>query len=1686
MATALLDLHTDDETPTPVSTATRVLLCSPIRAADGSLRVRRDEIPSGQTVQAVIPRGVTPERIIVNGGVIPPGDYATTALAPHDEVLIIPQWGGPLLGGYLFVVAAGLLVSVAATALSYVLFPPHRPRMQSPDEPTSSFEGIQTAIGPGAVVPVIYGTHRVGGQLLSATVDQAQLVVDVGQQPRSVQAVVSPPTLSILLALGEGVIRDVLLDTIEINGQPIANFPRVQVDWRGGYPDQSPMSNFGATANSYAVGRAIPNDGVGITYTTNGPIEAFVLNIVFNEGLYHFTGDGNKEDNVVTLRYWYRISPGGGWAGPLDWEIAASRTAPVRLGIRRDMPGKAVFDIRVEYLIAKNMNETRDKWQPTLESVTEIQYNIQSYPNTALLGVQAVATDTLQGALPNITVEVRGTLVRIGTFAQNQRQWSSNPAWCVMDFLTNSRYGLGVPDADIDLPGFAAWAAYCDEAFQGETRHTLNYVLDHDMRAQAVLLEMMGGNRTILFKSEGVWTPRPTRNDPPVQLLNWANCTDLKLTYTRDVDRINVLEARFANEEAGYQQDVLTWPAIEHWPAQVRKSGVELKGVTKPSRVIRALQFELNRRRYETLALEMSCALDALVLQPHDLFRFSHPMPGWGVSGRLQAGSTTTTLHLDEAVQFTGAQSYLVYVRHDNDLVELKPVVYPGDVFTTTITLAAPLLQTPTPRLALWAFGYQVGNFDTATKVFRVVSLKRTSNNRVLIQAMIHNPSVVDEPEATPLPVTGGPFNPLGPPPPLISLVATEVTRVQASGASMRVANLSWDVAPLSRGFAPYGGATILRRTVLDSGQAGQSAAGTSEHGASQNGGDSGGNFVPITQVNGHVLDYDDFTILSGLTYVYRVIPVSSRGVPNQTGSRDALLHIAGPTTPDYYPDTPLNLRLKGQRVGVTTFEGRDIQIEWDGPSNAALYTETFFLTDYVVQCWMPGQQAFLRQAIVKAGVRGQSMTWAYTQEANTEDHVRIGIGGAQRSIQIFVWCRTNTGRISLTPAQITVTNPPPDMSVIAPTVTALFKAALIDYTQYVEPRDFHHYAAYLDTVTPPLKLYQDVGAAFKKIAPVDLVPRVLHYVYILPFDTFGAGIPTQIVSFTPVDIDDSLDNVPPAVPTGLALSTGTGTNKDGTVFTFVQAVWNANTESDLAGYEVHWRIGTSAVPTTMNVDKSQHTCRIENIPGNILLSVKLLAYDKLHNVSAFSAEVSITTGADTVAPAPPTNLVAIGSIRAIQLLWTPPPDPDYAYSIVYAASVNNISMVNFSAQGGYASYTMDGLGPNDTRYFWLQSVDTSGNRSTLVYPNNPTGGIAGTAGQLDTTYISSLAADKIIAGTIRTLVGLDVGGRMYLDGVNGNIVMYDNQAIPVVRVIQGRLGALSNQYGLQLFNDIGQLMWNFNTGATTDGIGDSSITAGKISAGVINAGHLQADTALITTAAQIASAIINDAHIQQVSADKLIAGTIQANVQLGVGENIFLRGQAGDMLVFDRQSSPQLRVMLGNLGAVGLNDYGLLIWNAAGQLMWDFASGAQTPGIRDGAVTTIKVPVNAITEAVVFNAGGSALGTDTTEIEVCNVTFPQLNAGDQALIWFTALGQVSNPGDRILINLREDSAVGPIVQQMAFTGNTEGSIVLQHVYNPPGGGYSNKAFRVTFASRDVGVTVFLNQVRMLGIRRQR
>ena len=1693
MATLLLPPGPEAVVPTVVGEATFVLVLSPVPSPEGRLHVERTPLAAGQTVAAALPPGRY-QRIIWNGAVLDDEQQTKVQLQAGDEVTAFPRWGEPTTTALLLTFAIGLAVSVATTALTYVLFPPSKPHVEPPDPHTFSFEGIRTAIGPGSIKPVIYGRHRIGGQLLSASVDQAQTILDTGAVVTRLTAIDTPPTLTMLIALGEGPINNVLMDTIELNGQPLVNFPGVQAFTRLGTASQTPIAEVGETRNTFADGRDLPdnssNTGIEIVYTTTAPVTAFLVNVVFNQGLFHMNGKGEKEDNLVNIAYRFKQHGTPTWTGYSVFQVNAQRTAPVRFAIRRENLPQAVYDIGINFGGIRHNDDLRSKWQPTLESVTEVVAGAQAYPFTALLGLRAVATDQLQGALPNLTVEIQGRTVRQGTFALAE-DWTDNPAWCVMDLMTNSRYGMGIPDSEIDLAAFQVWANYCNDAIGGEARHTCNYVLEREGRSQALLMEMMGGSRTLMLKSEGLWSPRPTRDDPPGPLLSWATCSNLRVTYTRDPERVNVMEARFANEEDGYQQDVLVWPTVEDWPAEVHKASLEIRTVTKPSRIMRALQFELNRRTYENCIIEFDNALDAVTMQPHDLFRFSHPLPGWGASGRIAPGSTQTTVILDHEVTLQAGVTYQLYLTYIHDFTEARIVFNPGDTTTRTLQFGVPFSFAPQPYDTRWAFG--TASPEGAIRVFRAVKVERKSDTTCHIQAVIHQAAIYNEPSAIPVPATPGLFNPLGPPPPLTTLIATELTRIQASGASLRVVNLAWDVAGLAPGFAPYGGAKIFRRTLLLTGTAGANFAGGFDLGAITNPNDPNVNFVQLTQVTGHVLELDDFSVVTNNTYLYRVVPVSGRGVPNNAGALDAYVHVAGPTTPDFFPGTPRNLRLVGKAVGVTTFEGRDVHIQWDTVADSPLFSETFFVSNYVVQVWAPFQAYLLRNTAT-----GGVQSFTYTFSMNQEDHINAGIAGAQRALWFYVYAVTNTGRFSLDPAVLAVQNPPPDMSNILPQTVGLFEVAIIQWDQFVEPIDFDHYEVHLDIVNPPVLTYQDiaisfhgVGSSFRKVFPQGLAVGVRYYTFILPYDTFGPGLASQIASFIPASLTaDKLDEEPPDTPTGLSLTTGTEVSDDGTILTWVEASWTLAPEPDVARYEVHVFVGTNPAPTVWNPQRAQTTIRFY-VPGRTLIRVKLLASDRFANNSDFTAEATITSAGDTLAPGPPSNLTTFSSLKAVVLFWTPPADADYDYSEVWSALTNNRAN---AIQVGTARNTFvhEGLIANDTRFYWVRAVDTSGNTSAF-FPALATAGVSGTAGQIDTTYISSLAADKIIAGTIQAFVTIGVANRIFLDGLNQWILVSDQNGIP--RAQMGKLGNLSTEWGLRLFNAAGQTMWNFTDGAQTAGISDAAITAAKISAATITSTHLRTDTAVITTAAQIANAIIGDAKITNLSATKVISGVFLGQYFLGATGRIQMDGVNDGFAVYDGNNV--LRVLLGHT-LPGPEGYGLNIWNSLGQIMWSFSSGASSLGIQDLAVTrakidfaaigraqigdlevdnakienltlgTGKIQPNAITERLIFDGSGGG-NSSSTETIYAGITFPVLNPGDQVMLIGKCNAHGAGAGGIATSLLLRQDGVGGFLHDVSTTGvnvetgtaTVDAALMVEGVYTV-GSVLFGKAFALT------------------------
>lgn len=1627
---------------TDAGIATVRLVLSPVPNALGQFHTRVYTVRAGAPLRAYLPTH-QPCFVVINGGIVPSEDWDARCLEPGDELLLKsrPQTGFELIPA-LIAIGVGIIVSIASAFLMRALFPPQRPKFGEQDNPVYGFEGIRSTVGPGAKVPILYGRHRIGGQFLQASVEAGHTLVIADTTNITFLAQESVSTLHLLLGLGEGEIDSIETASIRLNDQPIANFPGVNITTRTGTPGQIAIPQFSETRNSFADGREITE--AGITYTTTTDITAYQLTISFDEGLVRFTSKGEKINNRVQIRFRHKVTGQPIWTAGNTITVEHAKTTVVRVGVRRDPVPLETYDIELTFLSAAGTGENA-RWRPFLESIMEIQEGTETYPNTALVGIEAVATENLSGAIPNVTVIVRGRRVRVGSFAAAPT-FSQNPSWCLMDYLTNARYGLGIVDSEINLLSFLQFAAYCDELIDGVPRHTLDMVIVED--AEAAITQILTSCRGVLYKLQGQWMVLPLRDEPPVQLLSWTNCTNVTLNYTRDPDRINVMEGRFADVDAEWEQSVITWPEEPDWPAQIQKSTIDLQGVTRRAAVMRHLQYELNRRRLPKLILHMDCALDALALTVNDIFRFSHPLPGWGVSGRIQPGSTTSVIRLDESVVCTPGKSYHLYVRHESDSIETRAVVNAGGT-VETVALQTPLVSTPTPLTSLYAFG-ESSPLDTAIREFRVVRMERLTDNTIRITAIQHNPSIYDDPTATPLPVISDLFNPLGPPPALVAFVLLELPRVGPDGRSRVVANLSWDVEPLGPGLAPYGGAIVYRREVSINAMAGVGAFGEVLLAEISSAGDISTHFVRIATVGPTILEYDDPLVVTGNTYEYKVVPISVRGVPNNLGSVSGFLHIAGPTTPEFFPGTVQNLRLKGKGPTDTTFEGRDVQIEWDR-LESPLFTETFFLKEYIVEVWAPGQMYLLRRTTIPVE------QFTYTYEQNYEDELLAGYTAPRRDLLFHVRGRTNTGRVSLLPATLGVINPPPDMSNLLPVLTPLFAAAIIDWTFFIEPRDMSHYDVKFDTVSPPLQSLSSISLSLRKVFPQGLTPGTVYYCQIVPYDTFGVGVASGIASVIPLSLGVfDVDTTPPGPPTGLVLTTGTSVNPDGTIATWVQASWAAPTDGDLAGHQVNFRFGSSTSPTVLTVDAPQNNARLEGVPGNVTVFAKVAAFDQIRNFSPFTSEQSIVTGRDTTPPGAPSTLTVRGFFRAHVLSWQPPADADLSTIEIWANLVNNRDAAGtfkvadvpgtdtFFQHGPLdATNTPSGLGgislggatasnnQTYTLYYWIRARDTSGNVSAF-HPLAPTSGVGAstllltgdnilqtdaiitTAAQITNAlivdaHIQNLSASKLLAGTINVLLRLGVGN-ITLDAPQNVIRVASPTGQTTVEL--GLLDAgspASVNYGIRVYNPEGVVLFDASQGGVTaNGISAGLIQAHHIEANIIDSTHLRADIAVITVAAQIANALISTAHIQQAAITTALiqdAAITTAKIQ----DAAIISAKIQDAAITNAK--------IGNLEV----------------------NNAKIANLTIGAN---KIQDNSLTDCLVAEDTSGILNTDTETVIVSEV---MTGIVSNDIIVVQAAGVVTGMASAVTftLRLREDSVTGAVLATFPGYNSTDNAIPL-------------------------------------------
>lgn len=476
--------------------------------------------------------------ISVNGRVISEELYSTVMLKHGDYITLIPKvegddilhmvafvalavvalgagqfWALPAGASFLgstaltFGAAApfmGAMVTVGTMMLGGFLLnsllPAARPEMPTID---SGFDTSQTyTFSPqtlqtqGAVIPKIYGLHKVYGNVISTYTE----VKDKEQK------------LNVLICLGLGPVSRVY--DLKLNDQPIEALEGVEKYVRLGYLNQELIPNFNDTKTQFAMSHEIKY-GVPYTYVTIGDsFNGLEVDLTFPKGLYYSNDSGGL--STVTVRvsvgirkhgtddpwriisqqadhvthstvtgywstgywvwyeqgawvsYWYETGQGGfdpyshvdgqwewvendpenywRWETRTDYwytdevrdyvDVSGAQTETITRTFVCHIPpiDEGQYDIQVTKLTADRTN-FRYGQDVYLTTVREVYTDDFIYPRSALVAFRALASGQLSGSL-RASFMVEGSIIKYYDGTTWHIGYNNNPAWVCYDILT--------------------------------------------------------------------------------------------------------------------------------------------------------------------------------------------------------------------------------------------------------------------------------------------------------------------------------------------------------------------------------------------------------------------------------------------------------------------------------------------------------------------------------------------------------------------------------------------------------------------------------------------------------------------------------------------------------------------------------------------------------------------------------------------------------------------------------------------------------------------------------------------------------------------------------------------------------------------------------------------------------------------------------------------------------------------------------------------------------------------------------------------------------------------------------------------------------------------------------------------------------------------------------------------------
>jgi predicted phage tail protein len=571
-------------------------------------------------------------------------------------------------------------------------------------------------------------------------------------------------------------LKDVFLDDTPILDETASNTS--PADTKFNFQDVTFKSKFG-TSNQTAMS-GIPAEtrsptGVGVVVTASTPVTRQITNTDVDAVIVTLTwpqiqvAKDNGDLKGDTVEYKIQIQhDSGGYVDKISSSVSGRTADAYQRDHRIELTsGFTTVDVRVVRVTADSTTSARvNEFQFT--SFQEVLDNSSTYANSAYT---ALRLDSKQfNRIPTRKYRIRGVKVRIpgagasGTGTPDvdpatgrirypsgyvfngvmgAATYTNCPAMCLLDLLTNTRYGLGnhIVDSNIDLFSFVAASKYANEEVDDgtgsgakEARFSCNVNIQSPKEAFAAINDLAGVMRCMPIWSAGGITLAQDKPTTASYLFNLANVGEGGFIYSGSSlkTRHSVVSVSYFNMDS----KEVDFEVVEDATA-ISKLGTIIKQVkayactsrNQAARLGRAILFA---EQNESETISFTTSIDAgIVVRPGSVIEINDPVRAGARRGGRVVSATTTTITIDAKDQTTLPalnDNPTISVILSDGTVESKDI---NDITGAVITVSSAFSSAPSTNAP-----YLISSTTLQTQLFRVIQVQEQDEVNYAITAL--------------------------------------------------------------------------------------------------------------------------------------------------------------------------------------------------------------------------------------------------------------------------------------------------------------------------------------------------------------------------------------------------------------------------------------------------------------------------------------------------------------------------------------------------------------------------------------------------------------------------------------------------------------------------------------------------------------------------------------------------------------------------------------------------------------------------------------------------------------------------------------------------------------------------------------------------------------------------------------